>query len=78
MDNNIEKRFSYLNEKSLEELEELKLRTIEELKEYEMDLNDKNISSQQKSETYQDIMYARDLLLYIENKIEQKKDEKHI
>lgn len=78
MDQYLENRFRYLKEKSKEELESLKLSIIKELEEYENDLNDSSISSQQKNELYGDIRYAKEKLTYLEFVLGEKDSSKHI
>ena len=78
MDNYIEKRFSYMNEMTIEELEELKSETTNEIENMLSILDDKNSSPEQKSEfTNTDLKYEKDKLEYIEYLI-QKKNNKRI
>ncbi len=71
-----ENRFAYLKGITREELESLQKETSENI-EYALEqTEDKKISSEQKSEAFEDLKYGRDLLVATEKELESRNSKK--
>ena len=78
MDQYLKNRFSDFDDLSISELEILKEKALQEISFYLDKLEDKNVSSYQKSEFREsDLKFERDKLEYIEYLIQEKTKHKH-
>ena len=77
MDDKFKSRFSYYNDKSVDELEKEKAEVLDDMEYLYKQLDDNNVSSEQKSEIINsDLALDRDILEYLDYLLEKGKKGK--